>query len=86
MAHSNPKIGKKNEYRPQETVSGRPTVAPKTGRRPNLIQRGLGNGFYCVVDIFPSVDVEEVVAQLRKEVTNANRPIKRTGEVKDDSE
>ena len=57
-----PRIGKQGEYPPQQTISGHPAV------KPFWTVHQLGDGYYVVIDTFPSVDVTEELEALRKAV------------------
>lgn len=75
----NPKIGLTGEYRPRMTISGRPCNVIVT-------RAGLGHGYYCVIDMFPTVDVKAEVEQLRKEVANATSVSTKRRKKSDDTE
>ncbi|KKM83549.1 hypothetical protein LCGC14_1308250 [marine sediment metagenome] len=68
------RIGKQGEggYRPEKTIIGRTLRKRGKGRDAEqiFITRGLGNGYYCVVDPGIIPDLEELIDELKGKVKN----------------
>jgi hypothetical protein len=76
---TDPRIGKRGEYAPTQTISGLPA------ERPFITVAGLDsdNVYYVVIDTFPQVDVTATLDQLKKQVTDGR---KRTSAKTDETE
>jgi hypothetical protein len=67
------RIGTYNGAKPTQTVCGNVAVTPF------LMTIGLGNGYYCVRDIFPCPNWQEVVGNLREIVAVSEKKAGKSG-------